>query len=295
MKRIFGVGADMVEEWIRGRRLRWMVAVPSAIATLLVAFGLWKNLAVLVNATLVCTSVFLGLVVIGMAIARRYMRRQIIQREKVVARYATAIFRAQEANPGYFKILKWAEEQDVRKAGDTTIVRDITIQAGDLSIPAVWVRASRSSSQYLSSAIRDKINVVARYINDDGTEGTRLVTTFDWESEKGIRITVFFDHDLDAHAQARVRVTILWPRYSADLLEGESTKEYWLFHRAIDELHAVTEYSRAFAPNGIKVTTLPGSPAPSIQKGGASGSSSVTLLVSDLSPHHEYGYHVEVV
>lgn len=294
MKRIFGALADQVEDLVRDRKLRWMVAIPSAMATGIVAFGLWAKLGDLVNVTLACTSVFLALTVGVMAMARRFMRRQVIQSQKVVARYADAIFRAQEANPDYFRIVKWLEEQDVRKAGDTTIVRDIAIRAGDQRVPAVWVRASRSSNQHLGNAVRSKISVVARYINDDDTEGTRLVSTFDWESEKGIRITVFFDHDLDPHAEARIRLTIQWPQYSADLLAGEATKEFWVFRRTIDELHSTIGYSNGFAPNGVKVTTLPGSPTPSIQKGGASGSSSVTLLVTELTPHREYGYHVEI-
>lgn len=294
MKNLFSALADSIEDLVRDRKLRWMVAIPSLIATILLVVGIASRVSQFVNVTLLVTSLFLGAVVLVMAMARRYMRRQIIQKSKVVGRYADSIFRTQESNPSYFTIESWDEAQAVGKKGDTTIVREIRIKAGQYPVPAVWARASRSSEENLSSGIKSKIKVEARYINADGTDGTRLVSSFNWESDKGIRITVFFDHDLEALTSALIRLTIYWPRYSADLLTGEASKEYWKFHRSIDSLKASITYSKSFAPAGVRVTELAGSPAPSVQKGRADGSSSVSLFVPDVIPGREYGYHVEI-
>lgn len=286
--------ADWIESLVRDRKLRWLIAIPATIASIVLAIGILGQFGEVVNITLLASTIFLLAVVMILALARRYMRGQAIRSSKVVSRYADAIFQNQQSNPHYFTIEKWHESQFVGKRGDTSIVREIHIKAGANPVPAVWARASRSTEQHLSAQIKDDIKVEARYINGDDTDGTRLVCTHSWESEKGIRITVFFDQELEPGSTASIRLFISWPRYSADLLDKEPSKEYWKFHRAIDELNTTITYSKSFAPNGVRVTPLAGSSAPTVQKGRADGSTSVTLFVSTVTPGREYGYHVEI-
>lgn len=287
--------ADFVEDKVRDRKLRWLVGAPTAAASLVVALGLYKQDGRMVNLTLASISIFLGLAVLGMALSRAYMRRQASKESKVVDRYANAIYLAQKDNPSYFTIDKWSENQAIGKKADTRIVRDIDIIAGDESVPAVWTLASCSTSGYFDNHHRDDVLVEARYLNDDGEEGTRLVTSSVLHSGRGIRITIFFDHDLVPHDVTRIRLTLEWPRYAGDLLDGGSTKEYWKFHRPTNEFVANIHYSKEFAPNGIRVTRLSDASSPQVQqKREADGTSSVSLPVSNVVQKTEYGYHIEL-
>lgn len=294
MERFFDALTDAIEKLVRARKLRWLIAIPSAIGTILVIFGLAAKLAPLVNITLLCLSVFLGISVIVLAISRRALRWQVTRRNQILDHYGTRIFETQQKNPGYFHILKWDEHQVVGKGGDTVIVRDIGIKAGAVAVPAVWTRASRNSSAHLAG-VKEKIRIEARFLNEDGELGTSLIVVPIWETDKTVRIQIYFDRDVEPDDEVLIRLTIKWPSYSADLLDGAACPNYWVFRRRVDSFTSKVTFTGGFAPMGVRLTPMKGSPAANARKNKADGSVAVSFTVPTVQQDKEYGYYVELI
>lgn len=286
--------SDWVEDLIRDRKLRWMVAIPSAIGTILIIVGIATQLRDLANVSLLCTTVFLGVVVIVMALSRRHMRREIGNKQAVLDHYGDWILRSQRDNPDYFAISAWNEEQTVAKRGDTVIVRDIDITAGAIPVPAVWTRASANSTVHLSPNVRSAIDVEARFLDDDGEPTTRIVTGAVWDDEKTIRILIYFSVDLAPNATTRIRLRIRWPRYAAELLDGRVEKEHWVFRRPVGSFSVKTVFTKDFAPLGVTVSKLANSPKPITTTNKTDGSTSLEFSVPNVEKDVEYGYLYEV-
>jgi hypothetical protein len=294
--------ADTIEDLIRDRKLRWLIALPSGIGTVIVlggtvlaATGVVPGLSLPVNVTLVVLAVFLGVSVLVLALSRRFLRGELARKNLVLERYGDRIREAQENNVDLFHTNAWDEEARVGKKGDTTIARTMTIRAGAAPVPAIWTLASRNSEAHLGQAVKDKVRIVARFIHDDGSEGTELVSIGRWEGDRSIRIFIFFDRDLSPQTEVCIRLVIHWPKYGADMLDGTSEINHWTFRRQTDDFKSLQIYEKSFAPKGVRITPLPGSPAPDRTTDATSGSTHVRLNLGQIAIGQEYGYRADLV
>lgn len=293
MRELFSSIATLVEDNVRDRKLRWMVAIPSAIATVLALVGITSKNALLVNVSLACLSGFLGLVVIAMAISRRYMRRDLGDRAHILRMYGKRIRDAQEENLDLFQTLEWSENVDATKNGDAVIVRDITIQAGETRVPAIWSLASRNSNQHMTDSVKRAVKVVANFLDDAGEVGAKVVTSTDWEGTgERLRVYIHFPRELSPRSVARVRLTIKWPKYFADILDGQPEVNHWVFRRSTSKFDSVVTFQKAFSDRRISISNLQDSPAPRVQRDSASGTTSVHLNLQTIEVDREYGYSI---
>lgn len=291
MREVFSEIATVIEDNVRDRKLRWMVAIPSAIGSLLVIVGINAGNGVLVNVSLACLAGFLGLVVIVMAIARRYMRSELGGQTHILRMYGKRIREAQEENLDLFHTTDWSEKVDVTKNGDSVIVRDITIRAGEMRVPAIWSLTTRNSEQHISASIHRRVRVAAHFLNENDELGARVVTSRDWEGNGDrLRVYMHFPRELSPKAVVRVRLTIKWPKYFMDLIDGQPEVNHWVFRRPTDSFDSVITFQKSFSRNHLHVTKLDRSPQPDVTRDAASGTTTVHLNLPTIEVDREYGY-----
>jgi len=294
VKHLFSALADWIEDKVRDRKLRWLIAVPSGVATVLAIIGIAAAIQPLANVSLLVLSIFLFIVVITLGVNRRYMRRELGRTGRVLQTYGERVRRTQETNRDLFHTVRWSESVAVADKGNTTIVRDISVRIGAQPVAAIWSLSSRNSAAHLSPSIRDKVRVDACYLEDDGAEGTSIVTTHSWEGESRLRVYIYFDRDVAAGETIRIRLVIRWPKYSADILDGNAEVNSWVFRRPTDSFESTVSFSRSFSGKPLRVTTLNGSPAPEVSIDNASGQTKVHLNLTQIEVDREYGYRVDL-
>lgn len=294
VKQVFSALADWIEDKVRDRKLRWLIGIPSALATALAIIGIAGRIQPLANVSLLTLSAFLFLVVIVLGVNRRYLRREIAKATTVLKSYGGRIRRAQETNNDLFHTTAWVENVSVGHKGDAYIVRDITIKAGPESVPAIWSLSIRNSDAHLGASVRDAVRVDACYLSEDGEEGTGIVTTAEWEDNRKLRAYMYFDRDLDPGTIVQIRLTIKWPRYAADMLDGTPEINNWVFRRQTASFTSTVTFEKAFTKRQLRVSTLHGSPPPQVTPDVASGQTKIHLNLNEIEVDREYGYRIDV-
>lgn len=294
MRHLFSAAADMVEDRVRDRKLRWLIAIPSAVGTVLSIVGIAAKIQPLANVSLLVLSAFLFVVVIVLGINRRYMRRELGRTTKVLQGYGIRVRHAQETNKDLFHTTSWSEEVSVAAKGDTSIVRDITVEAGPEPVGAIWSLSNRNSDAHMSAAVRDAVRVEACNLDENGEEGTSIVTTTSWEADNRLRTYLYFDRDLPPGQTARIRLRIKWPKYSADILDGHVEVNSWVFRRPTLSFRSTVSFAKSFSHKPLRVSTLLGSPSPDVTTEPASGQTKIHLDLSEIEVDKEYGYRVDL-
>lgn len=292
MKALFSMFADWIEDKVRDRKLRWLIAIPSGIGTLLGIVGIAKAIQPLANVSFLLLSIFLFIVVIVLGVNRRYMRRELGRTAQVLRTYGERVRRAQETNRDLFQTTQWTETMTISEKGNAAIVRDITVRIGSEPVAAIWSLASRNSSEHMSASIRESVRVDACYLDADSSEGTAIVTTHTWEGDAKLRIYVYFDRDVAPGETVKLRLVIRWPKYAADILDGHTELNHWVFRRQTDSFESTVLIERSFSSKPLRVTTLSGSPDPAVSSDESSGHTKIHLDIPDIEVDREYGYRI---
>ncbi|MBX3094854.1 MAG: hypothetical protein KF680_10020 [Cryobacterium sp.] len=224
------------------------------------------------------------------------MRKEIGQKDLILNRYGDRVRAAQEKNVDLFHTTGWVDETAVKKHGDAVIVRTMSIEAGPEPVPAIWALSYRNSSAHLEQRVKEKVRVEARFApEEDENSGTEIVTAISWEGDRALRVFFFFDRDLAPNSTTRIRLTIKWPKYGADMLDGQVEPNYWTFRRQTTGFNSLVIYESEFAPKGVRITPLDGSPRPDVDRQKASGSTLVRFALADIKVGQEYGYRSELI
>lgn len=294
MKELISALADWIEDKVRDRKLRWIVSVPSALASLLAIVGIAASIQPLANLSLLTLSVFLFAVVVVLSVNRRYMRRELGATDQILRAYGEQIRLAQETDHNLFHTKNWSERVSVSQKGDAVIMRDITVEIGPRPVRAIWSLSTRNSDDHLSSSVRDSVRVSAQYLNADGTDGTNIVTTASWEESGKLRTYLYFDREVPPHETVRLRLTLRWPRYAADILDGGTEVNHWLFRRTTDSFESTVLFEKSFSSRKLRITPLEGSSTPEITRDPASGQTEIYLNLDKIEVDREYGYRIDL-
>lgn len=295
LRNLVQILSNFIEEQIRDLKLFWLISIPTTIGTIVVGLGLVTTAPALADVTLVVLALFLGLSVIVLALSRRYLRREIGQKDEVLNRYADQVRKRQEGDPNFFTTKEWREEVRVKSDGDTVVVRYFTLVAGPNSVPTIWTFADRNSAAHLEKKIRDRIKTEVRFVSPDGELGTEIISVHRWETDTGIRVYIHFDRDIEPYEEVKVRLELTWPRYYADLLDSRTEINRWVFRRESFKFDSQTTFESSFAPNSVRVTPLTGSPAPRKSMSETSGSTSIQLILDEIEINKEYGYRIDMI
>jgi len=293
MRTITHAIADTVERLVRDRKLFWIVSIPSGIFAVLLGLGFVTDTNSLVNVTMVIALAFLVLVVITLALSRRYMRREIGERSELLNRYVREIHERQTNDALLFTTEEWDETTRVSQKGNAEITRLLTLKVGAEPLSAVWNGTNRNSENHLTTAIKKRVKVEARTVNPHGQVGARILTTVEWN---GPRMTTYihFDDVLNSGEEVKVRLHIEWPRFYADMLDGVVEKNRWTFLRVSRLFKSTIYFDKAFAPNGVVCSPLMGSPDPVHTVDSNNGSSTLRLELDNIVANTRVGYHVEL-
>ena len=294
MNSVLDALSDWIESKVRGRRLRWLISIPAGIggvASLVFACLGW---AIPAGISQTITCVFLAIVVVVLALARRGIRQDAVRKEVILRGFGDRIRRGQEKNRDLFHVTRWQEEITVTRHGDSRIVRDFTIVCGERPLPAIFSLARRNSSAHFSDAIRRKLRLSAWHFDADGKEQTRIPTVARIEGDRSLRAYFYFDRELQPGEQCRVRMKIDWPRYAADIIDGETEVNYWKFHRATENFSATITFDSTFSKHEIRVSALDEDIPPHVTRDKAGTYTRIHLGLNETEVDREYGYRVSL-
>ena len=294
MENIYDSVSGWIEDKVRGRQLRWMIALPSALGTVVSAIAAVLRIQIVAYVSLGLLAAWLGICVLMLAIDRRSVRRSIRDKDDVLKAYGDSIRSEQEADQDLFHTSSWDEEVSISSGGNAVIIRKFILKTNDRSVRAIWTLAKRNSEAHLSSKIRDAVRVSANYVNSDGRVGSRIVTTKVWEHEGRLRIYMHFDRALAPNTEVSIRVKLEWPKYAADALDGSTDVVHWTVRRPTARLASNHTYEKSYTKRRIAITVLDGTPEPVIVNDPAGGTTKIHLELDQLEVNREYGYRVSL-
>lgn len=287
-----------VARWIEGaigeRRLFLPLTIAWAVLTFLATIGLISGGLGLGITIFAMVSLYLMVIVLVLLVSRRYLTSDLHAYTLALNRYSDKARVRQQQNPALFSIESWREEIGVSKNAHARIRRWFTLRVGQQeSIDTFWTLASRNSNQYLSKRQQDRVRVTAYHFDAAGVTQARYRVTRQWEETKFLRIFVHLNEDHAPGTSIQVLVDIEWPKYFADLQNGELEEFYWTFRRATLAMSSRVEFERGFTSGQFVATPMIGSSAPSIIKE-VSGATSVSFAASSITIDAKHGYTLDV-
>ena len=284
--------SDWIEDQVRDRHLRWIGTGGTVLTVVLAVLGLSNVLPFGLWPSLLLALVVAVFAVVALGLSRRYMRRELSEAKRVLAGYGKRVKDMQENDRLLFHIVSWHENVMITKHGDTEIQRDLTVRAGSEAVPAIWNLTYRNSDSHLSSSVRGRVRVSAYHLNEDGSEGVRIVTIPEWSGQQ-LRVFLHFSPDLAPNSQVSLRLSITWPKFSADILDGLPEEMRWTFRRQMEEFSSTILMDHTFLTRDVRVTGFQDSPKPDVtRRGERKKLTKIHLGIKNAEVDKVYGYSV---
>ena len=118
------------------------------------------------------------------------------------------------------EVALWHQTISINQRGDAVVTRRLTVTSAGDELHFLAARLCYYGSTPLTARRRRRVRATAREFTE-GVEGPRLITTSSWRDDREHQILIHFSGPVPAGVEISVEVKWKWPRFSADLMQGE--------------------------------------------------------------------------
>lgn len=220
----------------------------------------------------------------GMAVEIRKLRTG----TGVLQRYIDMTTR--QMAPDAFTIDDWEESVTVKKNGDTTVERWITVIVGKDELVSCYTANFQTAR--MTDKQRSRVCVKAHEFESNRTIGAPYEITDKWEDSKQT-IYIHFRQGLPKGGVARIWVRWTWPGFYKSLLDGvEPEPVEWRMGRKVRHIKSSLIFASdcgIHKTRNFNVSPLLGSPAPTQQRR-PDASISIEVEYHDVAAGSQLGY-----